>query len=136
MRRRPVTSGSASTAITVSDVDYAPVVTAPPAVSVSEANPLAVSVHASDPDGHPLTSLVADLSGLPPGATFTAAGDDQDVENGLRRPGGGGLVLFADDALHHVAAQLHPPIHDVIDEPVAVSSQFLGGANVVSPRAS
>src|SRR5262249_25488037 len=66
---------TASTAITVNDADRAPVVTVPGAVSVSEASPLAIQVEAADPDGEPLASLVADLSGLPPGATFTPGAD-------------------------------------------------------------
>jgi parallel beta-helix repeat protein len=62
-------SGSATTTITVNNVDRPPVVTAPPAVSVNEGSPLAVNVTASDPDGDPITALTA--AGLPAGATFT-----------------------------------------------------------------
>ena len=61
---------SASTVITVANVDRAPVVAAPPTVTGPENGPLSVSVTASDPDGDAITSLTA--SGLPAGATFTA----------------------------------------------------------------
>ena len=63
-------SGGASTAITVSNVDRVPVVTAPATASATENQPLTVNVTASDPDGDAITSLTA--SGLPAGATFTA----------------------------------------------------------------
>ncbi len=67
-------SGTASTAITVTDLDQAPSVTAPAAAAGAEQSPLVVSVSASDPDGDPLSSLTADLSALPAGnnAAFTA----------------------------------------------------------------
>ncbi len=66
-------SGSASTSITVTD-DQAPVVTAPGTVSGPEGSLITFTVSASDPDGHPITSLTANLSSLPPGnnAAFTA----------------------------------------------------------------
>jgi len=66
-------SGSASTAITVNDVDHAPVVTAPATVSVNENELLTITISVSDPDGDSITNLTA--TGLPAGATFTAAGD-------------------------------------------------------------
>jgi parallel beta-helix repeat protein len=66
-------SGSASTTITVSNVDRPPVVTATATASVAENAPLTVDVTASDPDNDPISSL--DVTGLPAGATFTAAAD-------------------------------------------------------------
>jgi protocatechuate 3,4-dioxygenase beta subunit len=67
-------SGSATTDITVTGTDRAPVVTAPDTVSVAEDAPLAVNVTAADPDGDPLTSFTA--TGLPAGATFTPGPDN------------------------------------------------------------
>jgi PKD repeat protein len=66
-------SGSASTAITVNNVDRAPVVTAPGNASVNENQLLTENVSAADPDGDAIASLTA--SGMPSGATFTSAGD-------------------------------------------------------------
>ncbi len=60
-------SGSASTAITVTKGDHPPVVVAPSTVSGAETSVITVDVTASDPDGEPITSLTADLGGLPPG---------------------------------------------------------------------
>ena len=62
-------SRSSATAITVTNTDRAPVVTAPATVTVAENGLLTVNVTVADPDGDPLTSLTA--STLPPGATFT-----------------------------------------------------------------
>jgi PKD repeat protein len=78
-------SRSVRTVITVTNVDRSPMITAPATVSVPEAGTLAVKVHVTDPDGQAansltrtddvdgeaITLLTADLSGLPPGATFT-----------------------------------------------------------------
>jgi PKD repeat protein len=63
-------SGSASTVITVTDVDRAPVASAPATATVAEGSPLTVNVTASDPDGEAISSLTA--TGVPSGATFTA----------------------------------------------------------------
>ncbi len=54
-------------------VDRAPTVSAPASVGGAEGTPVIVTVTASDPDGHAITNLVADLSALPAGhgATFT-----------------------------------------------------------------
>src|SRR5439155_838807 len=60
-------SGSATTAITVTDVDRAPAVTAPATATVQAGSLLTVSVTASDPDGEAITSLTADLTGVPAG---------------------------------------------------------------------
>jgi len=62
-------SGSATTAITIRNVDRAPAVTAPATASGVEGAALTIAVSASDPDGGPIASLTA--SGLPSGATFT-----------------------------------------------------------------
>jgi parallel beta-helix repeat protein len=62
-------TGSATTAITVRNVDRAPVVTAPATASGVEGTPLTIAVAATDPDGGSIASLTA--SGLPAGATFT-----------------------------------------------------------------
>src|SRR5205814_540907 len=68
--------GSAATVIHVSNVDRAPAVEAPAATTIGEGSPLTVTVHATDPAGQPVAALTADLSKLPPGASFTAnAGD-------------------------------------------------------------
>ncbi len=55
--------------------DRAPVVVAPATVSGPEAQELVVNVTASDPDGHAITSLTANLAALPSGnnATFVPA---------------------------------------------------------------
>jgi hypothetical protein len=65
-------SGSATTAITVANVDRAPVVSAPPSAAVEELGHIDVPVSASDPDADAIAALTADLSGLPAGhaATF------------------------------------------------------------------
>ncbi len=69
---------TASTQITVNDLDRAPVVTAPAAVTAVPGQLLSVVVSASDPDGSPITSLTADISALPAGnlATFTPNGSN------------------------------------------------------------
>ena len=66
-------SGSAGTTLTVTEVDRAPLVTAPVTTSGAENSVIMVNVTAADPDGQPITSLIADLSGLPVGnnAVFT-----------------------------------------------------------------
>src|SRR5207247_7947677 len=55
------------------NVDRAPVVSAPVEVSGDENGVITVNVTASDPDGEAITSLSADLTGLPAGnhAVFT-----------------------------------------------------------------
>ena len=65
-------SGSASTAITIDQVDRAPTVTAPATVSVNESSLLTFSVSANDPDGDAITSLTATGTAITSGATFTA----------------------------------------------------------------
>src|SRR5687768_6155872 len=62
-------SGSASTTITVTNVDRAPVVVAPATASGAENTLITFTVSASDPDGDAITNLVA--APLPAGATFT-----------------------------------------------------------------
>ena len=66
-------SGATSTSVTVNNTDRAPVVTATPAIATVEGVRAHASVTALDPDGDALTSLTADLSGLPSSsnATFT-----------------------------------------------------------------
>jgi parallel beta-helix repeat protein len=68
-------SGSATTAITVNNVDRAPVVTAPATLTSGEGTPITVNVSVSEPDGQPITSLIANFAGLPSGhnAVFTPA---------------------------------------------------------------
>lgn len=63
-------SGSATTTISVANVDLAPVVTAPATVAGNEGAAIAFTVGAADPDGDAIASLTA--LGLPVGATFTA----------------------------------------------------------------
>jgi PKD repeat protein len=64
-------SGSATTAITVTDVpvDRAPVVTAPATASGAENTLITFTVTAADPDGDAITTLAG--APLPTGATFT-----------------------------------------------------------------
>ncbi|PYM08453.1 MAG: hypothetical protein DMD82_02460, partial [Candidatus Rokuibacteriota bacterium] len=69
-------SGSAGAALTVTNVDRAPVVTAPATAAVAEGTPSTLAIHAADPDGDAITSPTADLSALPSGATFSAGPDD------------------------------------------------------------
>ena len=64
-------AGSASTAITVANVDRPPIVAAPATISGNTLNLITFSVTASDPDGDPISSFTA--ASLPSGATFTAA---------------------------------------------------------------
>ena len=68
-------SGFTLTAITVTNVQHAPVVVAPADVNGTTGTPLVVQVTASDPDGDPITSLSADLSKLPRGNTAVFATD-------------------------------------------------------------
>ncbi|HEU4765151.1 MAG TPA: putative Ig domain-containing protein [Candidatus Eisenbacteria bacterium] len=65
-------SGSASTEITVNNVDAAPVVTAPTTQSGGEGTTITFTVTASDPDGDAITSLTAAGTAITAGATFTA----------------------------------------------------------------
>ena len=64
--------------ITVVDIDRAPVVNAPGTVKASPGAQAVVNVTASDVDGDAITSLTANLSGLPAGhnATFTVNGSN------------------------------------------------------------
>jgi PKD repeat protein len=66
---------TATTLIIVNPPDQAPVVTAPPAVGGFEAESLSFAIAAFDPEGEPLDALTA--SGLPAGASFTTAPDNQ-----------------------------------------------------------
>jgi len=70
--------GTTSTVVTVSNVDRAPSVTAPATANSVAANLLTVHVTAADADGEPITSLTADLSGLPAGSgpVFVAVDGD------------------------------------------------------------
>ncbi len=65
-------SGSATTAITVTNVDRAPVVTAPATSSGSENALITFAVTASDPDGDAISSLTATGTAITAGASFTA----------------------------------------------------------------
>src|SRR5262249_14466484 len=68
-------TGTSSSFVTVINVNGPPVVTAPATATVAENALLTVDVTVSDPDGDPISSLTA--TGLPAGATFTAAGDNK-----------------------------------------------------------
>jgi hypothetical protein len=59
--------GSATTNISVANVDRAPVLTAPPEISGPAGALLSFAVSASDPDGQAIDSLVLDLGPLPAG---------------------------------------------------------------------
>jgi uncharacterized repeat protein (TIGR01451 family) len=61
-------SGTATTVITVTNLDRAPTVTAPATQAGAATTTLSFTVSANDPDGDTITSLTAIL--LPPGATF------------------------------------------------------------------
>jgi concanavalin A-like lectin/glucanase superfamily protein/FG-GAP repeat protein/Big-like domain-containing protein len=69
---------NASTEADLLLLDRAPVVTVPLAVSAEEEGTVSITVLASDPDGDLISSLSADLSGLPLGndAAFVPAGDN------------------------------------------------------------
>ncbi len=71
-------SNSVVTSIAVTAVDHPPAVIAPASATVSENDVVTVTVSASDANGEPITSLTADLSGLPAGnnAQFTPAADN------------------------------------------------------------
>jgi hypothetical protein len=62
-------TGSGTTAITITNVNQAPVVTAPATATVGEGGLLTVNVTAADLDGDAISSLTA--TGVPAGATFT-----------------------------------------------------------------
>ncbi len=70
--------GSATTSLLVTNVDRAPVLTAPTAATAPSGAPMSIGVSAIDPDGEPLSSFTADLSGLPPGndASFIVNGSN------------------------------------------------------------
>lgn len=92
-------SGSASTSISVGNVDRAPQAVAPAHVALVASTPISFQVTASDPDGQTLDSLVADLSGLPAGhnATFVANGTrTSGTFNWTPQPGNAGpyTILF------------------------------------------
>jgi hypothetical protein len=72
-RAANVLEGTASTVITVTNVDRAPVVVSPDNLRGTVGKLITVAVTASDPDGEPITSLTANLSQLPSGhnAVFT-----------------------------------------------------------------
>jgi hypothetical protein len=69
-------SGSATTAITVNNVDRAPVVTAAPTAAATIGTQLTFNITAADSDGDAITNLTANLASLPAGnnAVFTANG--------------------------------------------------------------
>jgi len=60
-------SGTAVTQLMIQNVDRAPEVSAPPTAEADEGSQVTVVVNASDPDAEPLTTLAADLTGLPSG---------------------------------------------------------------------
>src|SRR5207247_565978 len=68
---------SGPTSISVGNQDRAPVVTAPATAKVAENAVLTLNVTAADPDGEPIGSLTAALSGLPSvhNAVFTVSAD-------------------------------------------------------------
>ena len=68
-------SGAATTQVTVSNVDHAPVVTAAATASGAENGQLTINVSATDPDGDTITSFTA--TNLPAGATFTPGGGNK-----------------------------------------------------------
>src|SRR5262249_44839993 len=68
-------TGSSSSFVTVINVDGPPAGAAPAAATVAGNRPPTANGPARDPDGDPITSLTA--TGLPAGATFTAAGDNK-----------------------------------------------------------
>src|SRR5439155_324470 len=63
--------------------DRAPVVIVPATPTASEADAFTLTVHAADPDGQPLASLTADLSGLPAGNSATFIPDLGDTTGTL-----------------------------------------------------
>ena len=67
-------SSSTSRLVTAA-ADHAPTVIVAESAHVNESEPLSIVVSAEDADGHPITTLSADLSALPEGhgATFTTA---------------------------------------------------------------
>jgi hypothetical protein len=65
-------AGSATTGITVRNVNLLPIVTAPSSVSGPEGSVLTFGVTASDPDGDAMTSLSATGSAVAAGGTFAA----------------------------------------------------------------
>jgi len=67
---------SATFGITVLNADRGPVLTAPASASAAEGSLLTVDVEATDPDGDAVSSLSADLAGLPSGndGAFSASG--------------------------------------------------------------
>src|SRR5262249_62418815 len=99
-------SGSATIVISVGNVDRSPVVAAPAGASTSPGHLLTVLVHAADPDGEPLGSLAADLSGLPAGhaaAFATGPGDSVGTLTWTPAPGDAGSY-----PVHFTAANAVP----------------------------
>jgi hypothetical protein len=85
-------SGSATTQITVTATDRAPVVTAPDTVIFVEGQLSMVNVAAQDPDNDAINSLT--VSGLPTGASFTPG--SQNLTGTLTwTPGGGNAGALA-----------------------------------------
>jgi len=113
-------SGSASTGITVADVDRAPSVTAPSTAAAREQVMSTVAITAADPDGDAIASLTADLSALPPGndAVFTAGAGNTTATltwtpvTGDSRPNSYDVVFTASNALSGSATTsitVYPP---------------------------
>src|SRR5262249_41644132 len=61
------TSSATALVTSVNPARHPPAVAVAPAVSVAEASPLTLTVHAADPDGEAITAPTADLAGLPAG---------------------------------------------------------------------
>jgi len=75
----PIRSATATTVLTIGPPNRPPVVTAPGTVNGVTSVPIAVNVTASDPDGDPITSLIArgtQNTPLPVGAVFTVNGSN------------------------------------------------------------
>ena len=126
-------SGSATTTITVTGPDAAPIVTAPETATVAENSTLIVSVTASDPEGDGITSLTA--TGLPPGATFsTGPGDTTGTLNwtpGYTLAGSYTVTFTASNALSGTATTAITVTN--VDRAPVVSAPATAGGKVGLP---
>jgi len=119
-------SGAASTAITVTNGDRAPVVAAPDAVSGAEGETITVRVHAADPDGDAITALTADLTALPLDEDAQFAADPGDTAGtltwtpALGDAGPYTVTFTASNALSGHAATVVTVAH--VDRPPAVTA--------------
>jgi hypothetical protein len=125
-------TGLATTEITVSATDRAPVVMSPAAIDGEEGGTLIFQVTAADPDGDAIDALTADLSLLPAGndATFVPApGNLSGTFTWHMRPGDGGSYPVSFTASNALAGTVHTRIN------VAAAGTSVTGVLTWTPQA-